>query len=127
MDLVAFRCDFPEFYDESVYPDSLLNFWAVIAENLVDICRWGDIYDQGVGLALAHFVALAVIDQTSQSRGATPGVNSGAITQKKVGDVSINYDATANNIAGAGQWNKTTYGTRYESLAALFGVGGVQL
>lgn len=127
MDKEAFRCNFPEFTDESAYPDSLLDFWAVVAEGIVDDCRWGDMRDNALGLVLAHYVSLAIADQQAAIKGAIPGTNNGAVTQKKVGEASVSYDAINNSESGAGQWNKTTYGVRYISLTKLIGAGCVQL
>ena len=127
MDIAAFRVNFPEFTSAVDYPDALLNFWAVVAENLVDDDRWGDLRIQALDLVLAHYVALAKQNQAGGASGGIPGLSVGIVTQKKVGDVSVSYDATSATEPGSGQWAKTTYGQQYMSLSKIFGAGCVQL
>lgn len=125
MDISAFRANFPEFTSVVDYPDSLLNFWAVVAEGLVDDERWGTLRENARGLALAHHVALAKQSAISGAGGAVPGIDSGNVTQKSVGDVSISY--APNNASSGGQFGKTTYGQQYLALTQIFGAGAAQL
>jgi Protein of unknown function (DUF4054) len=127
MDICLFRENFPEFSDESLYTNELITFWSTIAENLVDIERWGNLREQGVNLATAHYISLAIKEQRLADSGAVPGSSAGAITSKKVGDVSVNYDYSANADSSGGSWNSTSYGRLYLSLVKMFGVGCVQL
>jgi hypothetical protein len=129
MDITQFRKDFPEFSDVALYPTAMVTFWSAIAEQTTSQPKYGDTYTAVVKLATAHYITLEGLNQKTAANGGTPGQSAGVVSSKSVGDVSVSYDTTIGTITGddVGQWNATTYGRQYFSLARLFGAGCVQL
>ena len=127
MDIPAFRAAFPEFNDTTVYPDAQISFWSVVAEKQVLLCRWGDLWAQGVQLYVAHEITLAAQSAKAAAIGGTPGSQGGIANSKTVGSVSVGYDSTSTSEKDAGWWNLTTYGKQFIRLARIFGAGAVQL
>jgi hypothetical protein len=126
VDATTFRVDFPEFASATKFPDGLVTRWLTIAAKLVNGDRWGDLTDFGTELVAAHNLVLAARDTKSAAMG-TPGQSSGVVASKAVDKVSVSYDAGMASVEGGGNWNLTTYGTRYLYYLDLFGAGGVQL
>jgi len=129
MDTAQFRQDFPEFCDVARYPSSLITSWSTLAEQITSQPTYGSTYNWAVSLATAHFITLEAQNIAAAQAGGTPGLAGGVIASKSVGDVSVGYDTTIGTMSGdnAGQWNATTYGRQYITLARLFGGGCVQL
>ncbi|MFG1260034.1 DUF4054 domain-containing protein [Xanthobacter flavus] len=123
----SFRTDFPEFASTGAYPDAMVSFWLGLAGKLLDPTRWGDLLDFGTELFIAHNLALAARDQKAATAGGIPGSGGGLVVSKAVDKVSVSYDTALAGVEGAGNWNLTTYGTRYIQLARMVGAGGVQL
>ena len=129
MDITQFRQDFPEFSDVALYSTALITFWSTVAEQTTSQAIYGDTYVAAVELATAHYITIEGVNVKTAGNGGTPGQSAGVISSKAVGGVSVSYDTTIGTIAGdeVGQWNATTYGRQYYSLARLFGAGCVQL
>ena len=58
--------------------------------------------------------------------GRIPGSPVGVQTSKSLGGASVSYDASSALMQGAGQWNLTSYGTRFYQLMRIIGMGGTQ-
>lgn len=116
MDVAQFRESFPEFADANRFPDPVVTMWLTVGEAQVSAERFGGVYDQALGLFTAHNVLI-----TSNSGAA------GAIHQKKVGAVTVQYDNMGAMLPGAGHWNQTSYGRQFAQMLRLFGAGCVQL
>jgi len=127
MNVATFRADFTEFANTTNYPDSMITFWLTYAARLVDETRWGDCYDLGVELFVAHNIVLERDAVRRAAAGATPGQASGPLASKTVDKVSISYDTASAMEPGAGHWNLTVYGQRYARMVQMFGAGGIQL
>lgn len=127
MDNSAFRLAFPEFANEGKYPDGMLDFWASVADKLMNETRWADLYTQGMYLFVAHNITLQAIDIANSEAGRTPGQASGIITNKGVGDVSVGYDTHSVSYANAGNYNLTRYGREFWNLVNIVGMGGEQV
>jgi hypothetical protein len=123
----SFRNDFPEFADTKKYPNSLVQFWLTLATKLLNPERWHDVLDEGIELYVAHNVTLQAQSLRSAAAGGSPGGGVGIQNNKHVDKVSVGYDTTSGTIAGAGQWNLTTYGIRYYQLMLLMGAGPIQI
>lgn len=126
-DVAEFRLAFPEFADESVYPDSAITFWAELAEGLCAERIFKSLYKKALFLCVAHFITLAAQNVAGASGGGSAGSAGRVVASKAVGAVSISYDNANGTETNAGQWNATSYGRQYYALARLFGAGCVQL
>lgn len=108
-----FKVRYPEFNTET---DQRVQLFLDEAIPHLDEARWDDLYVQGLGLYVAHSLALA---------NADVGVDVGNDTNVKVGDVSISKDATIVKAQMENEFLRTTYGQRYARVARLVGGGGV--
>jgi hypothetical protein len=124
----AFRRTFPAFADVSVYPEEQVRFWVDIATvgGVIDPQRWGQFYDIGLRLYVAHNLALERMAARQTSRGFAP-VGTGIISSRSVGPVSVSYDVEFGSEADGGHWNLTSYGSRFLSLLRTAGAAPIQL
>lgn len=124
----TFRTDFPEFSNTAIYTDGMINFWLNIgnARMLPAASRWGSLYNAGLELFVAHFIAIQAFNQVGANAGGIPGLTRGAISSEQA-EISVSYDVAAVTIEGAGQWNLTTYGTQFMELVNLVGMGPIQV
>ncbi|WP_427183534.1 DUF4054 domain-containing protein [Bordetella bronchialis] len=127
MDVAKFRQDFPEFADETAYPDAEVTFFSGLAEQLLPECRWGTVWTYAVELFTAHQLVVARRNQQTAGAGGAPGAVSGPTTAKAVDKVSVSYDAAAVTLEDGGFWNMSSYGIQLLQLARMFGAGGIQL
>jgi len=127
VDISAFRANFPEFSSTSTYPDSMITFWAGVAELQINKCLWDNMYVNGVQLYVAHEITLAAQNVQAASVGGSPGQHGGIANSKAVGAVNVGYDANTQTEKDAGWWNRTIYGQQFIRLARMFGSGAVQL
>lgn len=125
MDADTFRSQFPEFADEAAYPGPQIDFWMSVAVIRLNPSRWSTLLDQGIALYTAHSLALAKANSKVAAFGGTPGQNSGPLAQKGADKLSATYDTASASVEGAGNYNLTTYGTRFIELSRLAGMGGV--
>ncbi len=127
MDIGAFRTAFPEFADTTTYPNTMISFWAGLAEKLVLPSVWCGCTIQGVQLYVAHEITLAAQSAKAAAIGGTPGSQGGIANSKTVGSVTVSYDATTTTEKDAGHWNLTNYGKQFIRLARIFGARPIQL
>lgn len=129
MNITQFRKDFSEFSDVARYPSAMVLSWSTLAEQITSADVYGTSYAWAVELCTAHFIAISAQNALIGSNGGMPGTAGGIVSSKSVGDVSVSYDTSIGMLSGehAGQWNATTYGRQYLTLARLFGAGCVQL
>ncbi|MCT8354038.1 DUF4054 domain-containing protein [Photorhabdus kayaii] len=123
-----FRTDFPEFSDETFYPDVAINFYLSQADNLLDQNVHGDQFVYLAELFTAHYVELrgkATAGATTGGRVNTAG--GGVLTSKSVDKVSMSYDTSGIINSDAGFWNNTAYGREFFWWWSMFGAGGRQL
>jgi len=123
----TFRVAFPEFVSVTNYPDGEVEWWIALAAKLQDVNRWGNLYDDGIMLFVAHNLALQRQAVIASTGGQVPGMVQGAITSASVDKVSYSRDAASVMLPGAGHWNLTTYGLRYKWLINMVGAGPVQV
>lgn len=127
MDISAFRINFPEFADTVIYPNSMITFWSTIAETMLPEDLWGDVWELGVQLYVAHEIVIATQNVKAASVGGSPGQSGGIANNKTVGSVTVGYDSTISSEKNAGWWNRTTYGMQLYRLIQIFGAGCRQL
>ncbi len=128
-----FTNDFPEFANAT---QGQFNTWAKFAALMLTPV-WGQPgpdadgnptqYDLGSELFIAHNLALGMFSmQAAAQPGGIPGLNRGAINNEAAGPNSVGYDTAAGIETDAGNWNLTTYGTRFVQMARLLGAGPMQ-
>lgn len=85
-----------------------------------DVARWDDLLDEGMGLWVAHQLAL-------QARDATAGSNNGgftdATTMKKVDQMQKSMSAEIIKAGMDNPYMATVYGQQYLDLRRLVGIG----
>lgn len=134
----AFRRDFVEFVDATLYPASLISYYLRMATVLLNQSRLGGPspteeasqfteWDFAAELFIAHHLALEMIALSESQNGGPPGVRPGVISAESVDKVSINYDNTAVIDENAGHWGLTTFGKRFIKFIRMFGAGPVQI
>lgn len=126
-EIQPFRVNFPEFNSAEKYPTPTIEFWAGLGELLVRSSIWGNAWNQGMSLYVAHQLVLAQQNQQAASLGGTPGQQGGIANNKTVGSATIGYDATTATEKDAGFWNLTNYGKQFIRLARIFGTRPIQL
>jgi hypothetical protein len=89
--------------------------------------QWGDTWQMGVKLFVAHELVLASQNAKAGKIGGVPGSTGGIPNAKTVGSVSVSYDSASVSEIGAGFWNLTNYGKQLWRLAQMFGAGCIQL
>jgi hypothetical protein len=108
---------------------SSIAYWLNIAYKMLNASRWDDpdIYALGLETFAAHHVVLEVLAQRDMDMAGVPGLATGVIAGKSVGDVSISYDTGSVLEMDAGHWNATLYGKRFIHLARMIGMGPIQV
>ena len=112
-----FKERFPEF--DSI-ADARIETFINKAALLVGSCKWGDLYDEGIALLAAHYLALSILQESASS-----AISSFPVSSKKVGDVQINFAIPASASAMESFYTKTPYGQEYWALVRLVGIGAV--
>lgn len=129
MDPALFRQIYPAF-DAQRYPDGMVQFHLGSASARLLPSVWGELRDDGIALYVAHRLALAgPVVTAGGSGGATfpaPGPAKGLVSSKSVGGASISYDTSAGQTEGGGDWNLTSYGQQFLTLASAVAVGAMQ-
>ena len=121
-----FTAAFPEFANTATYSQASFTFWQGIANARLNVCRWGDLLDQGAMLFIAHNMASQARNAKAAAKGQIVGAPSGPLTAKSIDKLSVSQDANAVTIEGAGDWNSTTYGVQFYQLMLIVGSGGQQ-
>lgn len=123
----TFRDQFPVFSSTSTYPDTEIQFWIDLAAKLHSVERWGDLYDYGVSLFVAHNLSLEFSSTSAAAAGQAPGQVVGALSSASVDKVSYSRDASSAMDPKNGHWNLTTYGLRWVKLVRMVGAGPIQV
>lgn len=122
-----FRRDFPQFSDDTKYPDAVIEFRLNLADMLIDGSAMGNMFPYLAELFVAHYMVLNAADTAAGALGGAGGATSGVVASKSVDKVSVSYDNNSTLNADAGFWNFSRYGTEFWQLLMLFGYGGIQL
>jgi Protein of unknown function (DUF4054) len=122
-----FRANFVAFQNTSIYPDSMIDFWLQFAYIFISPTLWGTVVDLGAQLFVAHNLTLEGLSNAEGGNGAPPGMTSGPIVTKTVGELTITYDPSSGVNPDDTSWNLTNYGSRFVKLAKQFGSIPTQL
>lgn len=125
MDIAQFRLDYPQFANDTVYTDNMCTYWSTLAEKLHSPARFGDVYTNIIELYTAHCITLQAGEIAVANNGGFPAGMAGAVTSKRVGNVSVNYDQQYSFENNGGWFNSTMYGRQYLQLAKMYGKGGM--
>lgn len=121
------RAAFPEFANESNYPDSMLLFWITFCGRMLDPQKLDDALDDATYLAAAHQAILARRAVIVSESGGTPGAVVAPQSAKSVDNVSASYDTKAVTIENVGHWAGTQYGLQFCQIIRVYGAGVCQL
>jgi hypothetical protein len=116
----------PAFDDTTKYPDATVTWWLCQAQNVIDPCAWGQMYQKGQGSWVAHELAM-LASAAAQAAGGNPTGIGGIVSSKSVGPVSVSYDTQIGTEKDAGYYNYTIYGRQYIHWARLLGMGPIQV
>lgn len=123
---VEFRLLYPEFVDVNKYPTFMVQAQLSVGELRLDVNRWGELREHGLGLFVAHQLVNRRLIAESTAKGGAPSA-AGVISSKSVGSVSVSYATGETAVDGAGNYNSTVYGREFWQLAQMVGIGGIQL
>lgn len=126
MDNAAFRVAFPQFADETAYPDARLDILSTFVGTQLNAAVWGDSLDFATMLYVAHLLTIQGASNAAGG-GSGGGSVSGPVTSKSVDKVSVAFDAGAVTFSGAAFWNQSGYGIQLYQLMLLFGAGPMHI
>lgn len=121
--IASFRATFPQFSDDTQYPDDIVTYALCQGDMNTMGCLWGGFADlcsnpkrSGMFFYAAHWLA------TTYPAGAlepsNPSVGAGKnVSGKSVGDESISYQASSTSFAGDDWLMTTTYGQQFLRLS----------
>lgn len=121
---------YPQFVNK--LPLSVVNFYISLANNSLSFSRWGDSWEMGMVLFIAHhltlyLMAMSGIDENSPaSRVVSASLAAGLTASKSAGSLSKSYDYGSINddLVGVGTWKLTLFGQQFATMAKLIGKGG---
>jgi hypothetical protein len=116
-----FRSVFPEFADTTKYSNTMVEYYASLADLTLNVDKWGDFLTHGSYLFIAHNCTLRAKAAADAAAGGIPG-QGGVVASKSVADVSISYDTNASNMDSAGNYNATIYGRELLKIARIVGI-----
>lgn len=123
--IADFRAKMPAFADAAKFPDAVVQMYLDLAAVALDPARWGQFFDLGQRLFVAHWLSLDAAN-TKAAAGGIPG-QSGVTASKSVGSVSVSYDNTVGRDPKNAAWNLTTYGSQFATFARMAGAGPQQV
>jgi hypothetical protein len=128
-----FREEFPAFSNSAFYTDEQITFWIgeALGTNfntfpVIDQKRWGQFYNLGLKLWVAHNLALDRSAAIASAAGRAP-IGSGVVSSRSVGPVSVSYDTQFGSETDGGNYNLTTYGSRFLFYLRMAGAAPIQL
>lgn len=125
--VASFRAAFPEFASMTTYPDPEVTFWLDLGLLLLNVERWGNLFDYGHMLFMAHNLALQFNSKKASASGGNPGNVQGPQTAGAVDKVSYSRNPGLAMDPKNGHWNLTIYGLQYINLVNMVGAGPLQV
>ncbi|WP_413207767.1 DUF4054 domain-containing protein [Rhodospirillum sp. A1_3_36] len=125
-----FREMIPAFADATVFPDATVTRWLAFAEKRCPLERWQDLQPHGIAFLAAHHLTLiAAASKATDGTGGLDAAGGGVVSESKtVGSISTSISrggAAATADIRGGDYNSTSWGKQYWSLAATIGAGGL--
>jgi hypothetical protein len=128
-----FRSQFPSFVNTDTYPDARVVFWLRLGQKMLNKRRWGNVYEEGLYLFVAHNLTVEREVMSGTGAGGSDGGGGesiGMVTSESqtIGDTSYSATySTGEAYSSDGQMSGTIYGQMYLDLVRIIGAGGVQL
>lgn len=122
----SFRNSFPYFADTTKYTDARISFYQGLSEAMMDKDIWGDLYDYGVQLFIAHNLIAEDMRLLVINGGANSGVGPVSSTLRSVDGVTYSNKYMMGYYRNAGFWATSTYGQEYYDLMMLVGMRPTQ-
>lgn len=131
--------DCPQFKDSTqavvkgFVPSTVMQVFLNMCNDAVAPARWGEVWRLAASLYVAHFVTLWLKNNggnlsgsSTPSEAAESGTVSGVVSGASLGDASVSYDTSSitESTRMWGQWNLTSYGQQFASMARLVAIGG---
>lgn len=129
--------DFPQFKktgtSSGFVPSAIMATFIQMANGTISEARWDEMWRLACGLFVAHYVTMYLrqskgntTGSATASQAADSGALLGIVSSASLGDASVSYDTSAATQATQnwGQFNLTTYGQQYASLARIHVLGG---
>lgn len=125
-----FLAIFPQFSGK--VPDSVMQFYINLANSSLSYSRWGDSWEMGMALYIAHYLTL-YIQATNGLSSDSPisqvisnSLAMGLTASKSAGSLSKSYDYGSINddFMGWGDLKLTLFGQQFATKAKLVGKGG---
>lgn len=122
---------YPQFQGVEGLSNDIIEMYISFANEVVNIERWGNQWNLGMCLFIAHFCTVYLMSYTQPQGTAASviaaGQTKGLVSSKSVGDVSVSYDFSLamNDVTTWGQFNLTTFGNQFVSIAKLMSKGGM--
>lgn len=116
--VAQFRIDFPQFADDTAYPDSNIERSLTRSALRLDSTVWGSLYDEAQSYLAAHLLAV------SGSANLTQGLIGQVTTITIPGEISVSGGSGSSGSSSG--YSSTTYGQQFEELQKLI-YGGVRI
>ena len=114
--IVDFRTRFPEFSDDTEYPDTRIQFSIGDTEIYIgtDEARWGNKYDAAQAYLSAHLLSIGTSSEASGGVGGGAGASVGPVVSKSAGGVSVTRASSNKTRSDEDDfYMATTYGQRF--------------
>lgn len=121
VNLATFRIRFPEFADDTEYPDARVQLFIDDAQEFMgdDENRWCGKYDKAQAYLAAHLLAAGTKTELGDSSS-----NAGPVTSKSAGGVSVSKSIVAKDRSDLDDWYmSTSYGQQFLIIRNLCFVG----
>lgn len=118
--LAEFRTMFPEF-DSPVATDEQVQAKLDLAARMMDVARWGDLFDDGQLFYAAHLLSVSLTCAMALGQGA--GLF--ALKARTVDDVSVTFNVPQATNDFEAFYNSTCYGQQFQLLVRCVGVGAL--
>ncbi len=113
--VTTFRTRFPEFSDDTAFPDARIQLFIDDAKEDFDGTKLREVISDRITEYLAaHYLAVG----TSSEQGDAS--NAGPVASKSEGELSVSYAVTAASVGSDAYYQSTIYGQQYLTLLRTY-------
>ena len=131
--IAAFRGAYPQFSDDTEWPDSIVGQALCYADAETGSCRWGAYEDdchnfkqRGMFLWAAHWLTVMYPKGGNGGESGNGGGSGGPVSSKSVRDESIGFAINPVDVGSDKQWlGSTGFGQQFLMLKRRAGMGAV--